>query len=570
MLEVLTMKRLALHLVIRYACFSILFLSTSVFAQGYSSPGVLPEKAKRGISQSERTAMQAKLFNKLFADRPANINASSIFIELSAAEKKELAKPQPLSGTPLRIGLIKSLDHIIQFRSLLNQTGSGALIPNANGELVWSQALEAPEAHALRVHFEKFSLPPNARLYLYTSSGDVRGPYTGKGPNRDGSFWSGTLFSESVTVALYIDSPVNHTVPADLNFFITDIAYIGSGFLQPETKATWSTDQCSNAPCVQDASCGVSEPALAARNGTAKIEWISGPYVYTCTGGLLADTDPVTERKLFLTANHCLSSNNNTLETFFNYTTDSCQGTCPERTSAIPATTGATVLATGRKADYTLLELGAGTLPASAVFLGWNPTPIHDANGTELFRVSNPNFGPQVYSEHSVDSSSPTCRQWNRGPRIYSKDLYGATDGGSSGSPVVNNAGQVVGQLSGCCGYNCANVCASEDNWTVDGALANYYSEVAAILNPSSTPDCSTDSDCDDGIFCNGIETCSAGSCLTGSAPCAPGEFCEESTASCFSDGGGCTLGQKGAACNVDADCCSNKCKGKRDSKTCI
>jgi hypothetical protein len=33
--------------------------------------------------------------------------------------------------------------------------------------------------------------------------------------------------------------------------------------------------------------------------------------------------------------------------------------------------------------------------------------------------------------------------------------------------------------------------------------------------------------------------------------------------------GGGCTLGQQGDSCTVNADCCSNSCKGKPGRKTC-
>lgn len=40
---------------------------------------------------------------------------------------------------------------------------------------------------------------------------------------------------------------------------------------------------------------------------------------------------------------------------------------------------------------------------------------------------------------------------------------------------------------------------------------------------------CATDADCDDGLFCNGAETCDAtGGCQAGMNPCAPGEQCDE------------------------------------------
>ena len=121
------------------------------------------------------------------------------------------------------------------------------------------------------------------------------------------------------------------------------------------------------------------------------------------------------------------------------------------------------------------------------MFLGWTTTPVANSNGTALYRVSNPNFGPQVYSEHRVDTSAPTCSSWPRGERIYSTDTFGAIDGGSSGSPIVNGSTQIVGQLSGTCGSNPSDPCASspgEDNATVDGAFAFYSGSVLPILQP--------------------------------------------------------------------------------------
>ncbi|RME36399.1 MAG: hypothetical protein D6788_11660, partial [Planctomycetota bacterium] len=46
--------------------------------------------------------------------------------------------------------------------------------------------------------------------------------------------------------------------------------------------------------------------------------------------------------------------------------------------------------------------------------------------------------------------------------------------------------------------------------------------------------DCFTDADCDDGLFCNGAETCVGGSCQAGSDPC-PGQTCDEVNDTCVS-----------------------------------
>lgn len=74
--------------------------------------------------------------------------------------------------------------------------------------------------------------------------------------------------------------------------------------------------------------------------------------------------------------------------------------------------------------------------------------------------------------------------------------------------------------------------------------------------------DCFVDADCDDSLFCNGAETCVAGTCQPGTDPC-PGQICDEVNDECIS-----CLPKK-APCSIDAECCSGKCKGKPGSKNC-
>jgi hypothetical protein len=57
--------------------------------------------------------------------------------------------------------------------------------------------------------------------------------------------------------------------------------------------------------------------------------------------------------------------------------------------------------------------------------------------------------------------------------------------------------------------------------------------EAADTCTPTSTLDCTTDSDCDDGIYCNGEEACQNGDCVSSGTPCAAGETCNEQDASC-------------------------------------
>jgi len=69
---------------------------------------------------------------------------------------------------------------------------------------------------------------------------------------------------------------------------------------------------------------------------------------------------------------------------------------------------------------------------------------------------------------------------------------------------------------------------------------------------PPGQPVCDNDGDCDDGVFCNGAETCVANACVAGSAPC-DAALCDEATDSCASASG----------CLENADCSDGQfCNG--------
>jgi len=92
---------------------------------------------------------------------------------------------------------------------------------------------------------------------------------------------------------------------------------------------------CSfNVPCIDNALCHTGTPADPARSAVALMQWVSGQFIYTCTGSLLADTVTTSQIPYFLSANHCISTaaNASNLEAYFQCTVPCGSTACPAQT----------------------------------------------------------------------------------------------------------------------------------------------------------------------------------------------------------------------------------------------
>ena len=429
------------------------------------------------------------MVTRLMADLPARALDAPVRAELTQSEVRSVEQQgSGLQGTPLAIGVVKALAPRLTVDGLARaRRGSGG--PSKDGGFDWAIALTSSGAGSLRAHIEGMELPPSAELSIYSRMGEAFGPYRLNGPNGDGEFWTDTVFGTEAILQIHIAAPATAEDLAGVAFSISEVGVIlprFAGEFTPQLAA--GTFPCGNPACLVDATCNTTAaPAVPAKSAAAKMEWSQGQFFYTCTGTLINDTNP-SQDNFFLTAAHCVGNNKTAgnLQFYWRFATSSCNGTCPDNAGWPFKTSGATVAATGKKGDYTLLHLNAAP-PSGSVFLGWNSTPVANTSGAHLYRISNPDFGPQVYSQHDVDTAFAACGGWPRGSWVYSRDIVGAIDGGSSGSSILNASSQIVGQLSGTCGGNLSSACDSgpgEANTTVDGAFASYFASIKPIINP--------------------------------------------------------------------------------------
>ena len=490
----------------RYVGLPLLLLVGVFVAVAWTSPVVAAPHAEapmryvtEGMTAAEHLQQQADLSRSLSADLSPAAMDRELRIRLTPDEIAGIER-DARSSVPLKIGLVKALAPGIELYGLSRgpldrqpSRGSGGQAQRtSDGGFVWAARLVLENAGAIRLHIEDMSLPRGAELFFYSPDGQAYGPYAGAGRHGTGEFWTETIFGAEAILQVRVSGPSAGRDLRDVTFRVAEAGLITPSFAgmfdivpQAPPPPGWP---CGNQSCLVDATCQNSDPANALKLAVAKMEWVQGAYIYTCTGGLINDTNP-SQDNFFLTANHCVSKNNSAANVnfYWRFATSACNGTsCPDNAGWPYQTAGSTVSKTGRKGDFSLLHLNSNP-PAGSVVLGYSTAAVANSNGTTLYRVSNPNFGPQVYSTHNVDTAVGTCSGWPRGERIYSRDIIGAIDGGSSGSPIANAAGQIVGQLSGTCGTNPSQVCSSgpgEANATVDGAFAFYYAVVQPVLAP--------------------------------------------------------------------------------------
>lgn len=512
------MKRIVLFGVIALAAIPGFAAAPDFFAPAaQANPETVGTPRDLGARAAEMKALQ----ERLVAGQVEKALGQPIVVQLTAADRRQIdgANTSRAQGKYL-VGVAKPVGTTINFA---RGTGSDGF--------VWTAAVRVPGATALRLHLTGVDLPRGTELYVYNRSGQAFGPYTGRGPLGDGVLHTNTVFGEQLL--LQVHSPVNSERAPRLT--LAEVGVMGARFAAPRYQPegvfdpsdlnaiSKASNLCSiNATCVVNAACQSSAVVNTAKDAVASMLFQSGASYYICTGGLIADTVTTSVVPLFLTAHHCISTSGeaSSLETYFDYDTTCSNPNCTQPYNNTGDTVGATIKASGSTSDYTLLQLATTPVSRDGVttYLGWLSTPVANTNNLALYRISHPQGSPQAYTEGVVDTTKGTCRSLARGNFIYSRDTVGATEGGSSGSPVLNSAGQIVGQLYGACGTNLNDVCDAANNGTVDGAFAVSYPNLAAFLNPGS---------------------------------------------------GGGSCGAAGSSCTSNSQCCSNSCKGKTGAKTC-
>ncbi len=471
-------------------------LGGALLAAPLAAQQIAPREALGVVDERSLPAPPSHLFESSGANPLASLPAAA---QAAEGSLREMQAWNAAGGLPRRNGFARDLPRVQDValsRAALSAGASpgSALSRDAAGDLIWASQVRVAEAWRLRLHLDRVHLPAGARLWVYGGEGNAAafGPEL-VGP--DGGLWTPSVGGGAITLEVRV--PASAGSPSigfrlDRAMEIFDSAQLGTAV------ATGPTGAAVSLACLVDAACVNSSRFTAISSVRRAIALlghvVSNKFNAECTGALVNDTDDTTTIPYLLTANHCFETQADVawLEAFFDDFRTSCNAPAPVL-DRLPRTLGATLVATSKQSDFTLLRLPA--FPDNQRFLlGWDARPL--ANGMKLHQISQPFGMPQSYSEGTVVRSPPaatTCG--NEGGRplndltkfVYLQPTFGGTFEVSSGSPLMTDGGLVVGQLSDGCGPNPPNGC-DYRNLCANGAFAATYQQVAPYLNPTAGP----------------------------------------------------------------------------------
>ena len=444
-------------------------------------------------------------------------------IDLAQLQAEDKANDAP--GKPYRFAY--------GFDVNLNLKNSGSWEELADGSRIWRLKVACRGALSINFLYDDFYMPPGATFFIYTpSQKQILGAFGEHNNKPDRMFATALLYGDEAILEYY--EPARVRGQGALSIFKVNHGYRGYGENNAHLGASGNCQVNVNCSPEGD-NWQVIKKSVAKYtvNGNA---WCSGALINTTANDC---------RAYFLTANHCAEpvgldainspTTGNTLVFYWNFERPGCDNTgMPPQETTVGATILANPLVNGvasNSSDFALFQLSEDPTTAYHVyFAGWNAT---GATGTGGVGIHHPAGDAKKIATHSI---TPTSVVFDRYWRIYwdqTPNGWSVTEGGSSGSPLFNSSGIIIGQLFG--GFlggqpNCSDPADDEGDygklsysWTNNGAsdarrrLNTWLDPVGGgtITSVSGRTPCGPGTPAND--ICSGATPLSCGGMATGS-----------------------------------------------------
>ncbi|MDE0967696.1 MAG: GEVED domain-containing protein [Flavobacteriaceae bacterium] len=344
-----------------------------------------------------------------------------------------------------------------------------------NGDRIWRILISSPEALSLNFIFDNLFIPKGGSLYLYNSDkSDLLGAYTHKQNQEGGILGTWLVEGESVWIEYY--EPQNVTGQGTLHIAKATHGYRNANTFNQSKGLNDSGD------CNLDVDCSIGDDweELKEHNKRSAGILLSGGSGF-CSGALINNTEN-DGTPYFLTANHCYSDPSSWAFRFGWISPNSVCATTANSSNGPTNMTisGATLKARDEGSDFALVQINSD-IPEDwdRVFAGWDKS-----DNFPEFQVSIHHPSGDVMKVCRDDD--PATKEINAGAQtweIVGGSLggweIGVTEPGSSGSPLFDQNGRIIGQLFGG-GAACAG--------TNDNGALDYYGRVGVSWEGAGTP----------------------------------------------------------------------------------
>ncbi len=407
--------------------------------------------------------MKKLLFIWMMALLPGLVCGQDSMDESPLSWELNLREIDPIMLPPIDLELIRQedsindLDKSIPWRYGVSRTivldpfeeGEWSLLEN--GDRIWRVAIQSPHAINMSVNFNKFHLPEGSSLQLFNSERtDKTKKYTSFNNRANKEMGSWFVEGETIWVEYYEPALTQGSFELEINSIIHGYR-LGrlDGWLEEGRGLNDSGD------CNYDVNCPIGSDFENDKNIVKKaVALLNLGNGYLCSAALINNTFQ-DKTPYLLTANHCLEGSDPALWSVrFNWMSPSPDcGTEAESTDIQSNFTmsGAELRANNAASDFALVEL-FNPIPSSwdVTFAGWDHSGndpefqvgIHHPNGDimKICRDDNPAIKENANGTEVWLIRGATAGEGN-GWEI------GTTESGSSGSPLFNENGHIIGQL---------------------------------------------------------------------------------------------------------------------------
>jgi len=320
------------------------------------------------------------------------------------------------------------------------------------GEWVWHAELEVEDHKQISFVFDHFELPPHSRMFVFNKNGSqVLGAYTMQNNSYHKTFMTDMVSGHKII----IEYVVNQDDRPQLPFSVGHAYLMINRQLVSNSVMEIDTGFMASRPCHPNANCPEADLLTDQKKSVCRILMVLEEGLVYCTGTLVNNTLE-DQRPLILSAFHC-QDNFIPMHQFWRFDFDFISPNCenPAEAPSFNRIIGCRQVSGFRDSDMLLLELLL-TVPATfdVYYAGWDlredyvPQPalhLHHPLG-DIMKTSIDTNDMVIY-EQQVRWDNETVTPPNHHLRAVMD--VGSHEIGSSGGPLLDSVGRVVGQLHG-------------------------------------------------------------------------------------------------------------------------